>query len=245
MCWGQTASMTFLAIGAAATVVTIAQRRPPAVSLALGYFAVMEGLQVLGYAVIDACGTPENQAVTLLSYLHIAFQPLVINAFALELVPAERKEQARPWVLGAAGMASLVMLLQLLPLPAAGVCRPGDALCGAALCTVSGSWHIAWDVPYNGLLVPLDQALGTSFAFPAYLLAVFALPLAYGAWRFVVFHALAGPVLALLLTSNPNEMPAVWCLFSIGIVLMGLSPWICARFSQPGGWARPQPLASG
>ena len=239
MCWGQTASATFLAIGAAATVVTIVQRRPPAVSLALAYFAAMEGLQVWGYAVIDACGTPANQAVTLFSYLHIAFQPLVINAFALELVPVERKVRARPWALGAAGMASLVMLLQLLPLPTAGLCRPGDVLCGAELCTVSGTWHIAWDVPYNGLFVPLDQALGTSFAFPAYLLAVFALPLAYGAWRFVVFHALAGPVLASILTSNPNEMPAVWCLFSVGIILMGLSPWICARFSQPGSWARP------
>jgi hypothetical protein len=245
MCWGQAASVTFLAIGTAATVTTIVQRRPPAVSFALGYFTVMEGLQVWGYTVVDACGTPQNQAVTLLSYLHIAFQPMVLNAFALELISPEQRRRARGWAMAAAALAGGVMILQLLPLPFAGTCRPGDALCGAALCTVSGAWHIAWDVPYNGLLVPLDQALGTRFAFPAYLLAVFALPLAYGAWRFVVFHALAGPVLASLLTSDPNEMPAVWCLFSIGLLLMSLSPWISARFSQPGGWARPYSPAPG
>ena len=45
-----------------------------------GYFTVMEGLQVWGYTVVDSCGTPQNQAVTLLSYLHIAFQPMVFNA---------------------------------------------------------------------------------------------------------------------------------------------------------------------
>ena len=65
--------------------------------------------------------------------------------------------------------------------------------------------------------------------FPAYFLAVFALPLVYGAWRFVAFHAMAGPVLAHLLTRDPDEMPAVWCLFSIGILAIALSPFIRQR----------------
>jgi hypothetical protein len=48
----------------------------------------------------------------------------------------------------------------------------------------------------------------------------------YGAWRFAVFHAVAGPILASMLTGNPNEMPAIWCLFSIGIILIALSPTV-------------------
>jgi hypothetical protein len=52
----------------------------------------------------------------------------------------------------------------------------------------------------------------------------FLLPLLYGAWRFTVFHALFGPLLAARLTGNVNEVPAVWCLFSLGLVLMALSP---------------------
>jgi hypothetical protein len=245
MCWSFAASVTFLGVGAAATAASVSLRRPPAVSFALGYFTAMEGLQVWGYTVLDACGTPANQAVTLLSYLHIAFQPLVINAFALELVAPETKARARPWVMRFAALASLVMLVQLLPMPAAGSCRPGSVFCGAELCTVAGNWHIAWQIPYNGLLVPLEQALGTGSALHPYVLAIFLLPLAYGAWRFVLFNLFAGPVLASLLTNNPNEMPAVWCLFSIGIVLMCLSPWICARFARPGSWARPLAPAPG
>ena len=37
-------------------------------------------------------------------------------------------------------------------------------------------------------------------------------------------HALIGPILAGRLTANPNEWPAVWCLFSIGIVLVATVP---------------------
>ena len=34
--------------------------------------------------------------------------------------------------------------------------------------------------------------------------------------------------LAYNLTTDPNEMPAIWCLFSIAILLIGLSPY-CRR----------------
>ncbi len=96
-------------------------------------------------------------------------------------------------------------------------------MCGTRFCTVPGDWHIAWQVPLNGLYNPLNDWLGTTIQFLDYMVAVFLLPLVYGAWRFVLFHLLAGPVLAMGLTSNADEMPAVWCLFSIGIVLVGLS----------------------
>jgi hypothetical protein len=46
----------------------------------------------------------------------------------------------------------------------------------------------------------------------------------YGAWRFVLFHALIGPLLARQLTSDANETPAIWCLFSVGILLIVLAP---------------------
>jgi hypothetical protein len=232
-----------MALGAAGTVVTIARRDPSAVPLALGYFTAMEALQLAGYAVLDACGSPLNQVVTLLSFLHIVFQPFIINAFAMELVATADKARARPWVYGACTISAVVMLLQLYPFDWAGACRAGTTLCGPALCTVAGNWHIAWQIPYNGLLLPLEALTGTWFGFPTYMLAVFVLPLAYGAWRFTLFHALAGPVLASLLTDSPNEMPAIWCLFSVGIVLFGLSPWLRAGVSRPGGWGRPAILA--
>ncbi|MEW9921650.1 DUF5765 domain-containing protein [Marimonas sp. MJW-29] len=223
MCWSAEASAAMVAAGVVATGIALSRKEPPAIPLTLGYFTVMEGLQLAGYGVLDQCGTTANQAVTLLSYLHIVFQPLVINLFAMELVPAPIRARARRWVIMLSLAAGAVMLAQLLPVPAFGKCLPGTPLCAEALCTVSGSWHIAWNIPYNGLMVPLERALGFGSGFPTYMLAVFVLPLVYGAWRFVLLHAVTGPFLAWTLTDNPNEMPAVWCLFSIAILVVSLS----------------------
>lgn len=224
MCWGTGVTGAMLVLGAGAAVVTWRRGDPKAIPLALGYFALMEGLQLAGYLVIDQCGTPGNRTVTQLSMLHIALQPVVINAFMLALVSGGVAPRVRWRVMGLAAAASAVILAQLLPWPALGSCAPGYALCGPDWCIRSGEWHIAWDVPYNGLFVPLDFALGTGMGFPSYLLAVFVLPLAYGAWRFALFHLLVGPVLAFSLTSDAGEAPAIWCLASVLILLAGISP---------------------
>ena len=183
-------------VGGVATIVARNRGEPAGIWGTLGYFTAMEALQVAGYAVIDDCESTANQSITILSMLHIVFQPIVINLFALELVPRPVRERAFGWVLGLAAAASAVMLLQLIPVSAFGTCAPGTPLCGEAYCTVSGNWHIAWDVPYNGLFVSIEAALGPQSGFPTYMMAVFLLPLAYGAWRFVLMHMVAGPVLA-------------------------------------------------
>lgn len=240
MCWSASVSITMVGIGIVATSVTAVRGEPRAIPLTLGYFTVMEGLQAAGYAVVDQCGTPGNQAITLLSYLHIVFQPFFINAFAMELLPAPVKARLQRGVYLCCALSAAVMLAQLIPLEWAGNCLPGSALCGAELCLTSGEWHIAWEIPYNGLLLPLENALGIHAGFPSYLLVAFLLPLIYGAWRMVLFHALAGPILANALTDNPNESPAVWCLFSIGILLIGMSPLIRRHFTTSTWWIWPR-----
>lgn len=226
MCWNVGATTVMMVAGAAGAVVSARRGDPAAVPFALGWFALMEGLQLWGLAAIDACGTPANATVTYLSALHIAFQPLVINAFVMATVAPLRSARGRWAVLALSGAATAVILLQLYPFSWAGSCTPGVSLCAERLCTRSGTWHLAWDLPYNGLMTWFDQWTGLTVGFPSYVLAVFVLPLAYGAWRFVGFHLLAGPVLAGLMTADANEMPAIWCLFSIGILLVALVPGV-------------------
>jgi len=227
MCWGVTVTAAMAAAGVAATVVTARRGDPPAIPLALAYFALMELLQLGGYIVLDQCGTPANRMVTQASYVHIALQPIVINAFALAIAPAPVTARMQRAVLGIAATASLLLVLRLVPIPGLGPCDPALTLCGEAVCTRSGTWHIAWELPLNAGLT--ERLFGGYLQFPAYFLAVFALPLVYGAWRFVAFHAVAGPILALALTRDPDEMPAIWCLFSIGIIAIALSPFIRHR----------------
>jgi hypothetical protein len=234
MCWSMEATVGMVALGTVATAVAIRQEQPAAIPASIAWFTLMEALQVAGHATADDCALPANQVATVLSYLHIAFQPFFINAFAMALIRGTVRPAARIGVWAICGLSATSMLLQLYPFDWTGRCPLGFGLCGAPLCTVSGSWHIGWQVPFNDLLGPLS-ALPWSFGGHLdYFAAAFLVPLAYGAWRFVLWHALSGPVLATLLTQDPRQMPAVWCLFSIGIVLIALVPWVRARISAPG-----------
>lgn len=238
MCWSADVSAGMVVVGAVATAATCRRGAAPAIWLTLGFFTLMEALQVWGYGVLDQCGTLANRLVTVLSYLHIAIQPFFINAFALELVPSPVKSRARAWVYGVCALSLMVMLVQIAPYPSLGTCLPGSPLCADRWCTVSGDWHIAWDVPYNGLLLGVEQAIGLNAGFPTYMVAAFILPMLYGAWRFVIVHAVTGPILATALTTNPNEMPAIWCLFSITILLIGLSPPVRKTLTATHWWGR-------
>ncbi|SIO31238.1 hypothetical protein SAMN05444722_1370 [Rhodovulum sp. ES.010] len=233
MCWNAGVTVAMVGVGAVATGVAWWRGERTAIWATLGYFTFMEALQAAGYAVVDDCTNPANRGVTLLSYLHIAFQPFFINAFAMAIVARAVPVATRRAVWAVCAASAAVMVAQLVPFEALGRCLPGEVLCGPALCTISGEWHIGWEVPLNGLFSPLSGWLGFSANFPTYLLAAFVVPLVYGAWRFVVFHAIFGPVLATLLTDNPNEMPAVWCLFSIALVLVAMSPAIRRPVSGP------------
>lgn len=229
MCWSETASLAMLGIGGAATVLTARRGEPKAIWLTLGYFTFMEGLQAAGYMVVDDCGNPANASITIMSYLHIAFQPLFLNAFAMAIAPTPVPDWKRRRVFGLAALATAFMLLKMVPFEAFGTCALGSPLCGLRTCLFSGDWHIAWMLPLNGLMEGIAPVFGYHLWFPAYFLAAFVLPLWYGAWRFVGFHFLIGPVLAASLTANPSEQPAIWCLFSIGIILISLSPFVRYR----------------
>lgn len=229
MCWGLAASAGMAGLGAVAVAITMRRGRPPAVPLTLAYFSFMETLQAVGYLVVDQCANPLNQTIAFLSFLHIVFQPFFINAFAMALMPQPVQADVRGTVYAICAACAVVMLVQLYPFDWAGACRPGGALCGPSLCTVSGEWHIGWEVPYNGFMLPFERFVGTEAPFPTYALAAFIVPICYGAWRFAVFHALLGPGFAMLLTDDPREMPAIWCLFSVGIVLLSLNPWLWRR----------------
>lgn len=238
MCWSPTVTLGMVGLGAVATAVAIHRKEPPAISATLGYFTAMEALQAAGYGVLGQCGNPANQVVTWLSILHIVFQPFFINAFAMELVPEPVRQRVRTGVFVICGLSAALMLTQLYPFSWAGRCQVGSLLCAERLCTVPGGWHLGWEVPYNGMLVPLNELTGMTWSFPSYTLAAFVVPLLYGAWRFVLFHLVAGPGMATLLSGNPIEIPAVWCLFSIGILLIALSPAIRRRFE----WRRAAPI---
>lgn len=242
MCWSFSASIAMTAVGGAAAVHARREKAPAAIWATLGYFALMEGLQAAGYLVADDCDAAANRLITALSYAHIVFQPFFINALAMNFVSRQIARHIQPVVYCLCAASTAFMAAQVYPFDWAGHCHVGQLMCGEQLCVHTGEWHIAWDIPYNGLARPFDEALGANWGFPTYVLTVVILPLLYGSWRFAIFHFFAGPLLANLLTSDINETPAIWCLFSIGIIVISIFP-ILQRgllverwFLWPKGW---------
>ncbi|GAB6140828.1 hypothetical protein JCM14076_15570 [Methylosoma difficile] len=225
MCWSGEASTVLATVGLSSTVYFYYKKHPPAICAALGFFSLMEALQAYTYTVIDDCSNPGNQIATLLGYLHIAFQPFFINAVSLHFIPEQVKNKLTGVVYSVCFLATVCLLLRLYPFDWAPACYEvksklvlfGDyfdsftvPFCGKRVCSISGDWHIAWEIPATANLLLYNM----------YLVAAFVMPVLYGSWKLTIYHIMTGPFLAFLTTKNPNEWAAVWCLYSIGLLLL-------------------------
>lgn len=209
VCWSGEASAVIATIGLGSTAYIAYKGESPRLWLPLGYFSLMEALQAYTYTVIDDCANPANQVSTYLGYLHIVFQPFLINLISLYFIPERVRKRIEIGVFSIVFAGAILMLLIAYPFVWAKICDIGHtAFCGERICSVRGSWHIAWEMPRTGI----------AFGGWVYLMTGFALPVLYGSWRMTLYHALTGPLLAYLTTGNWNEWAAVWCLYSIGLL---------------------------
>jgi len=225
MCWSGEASAVLATIGLSSTAYFFYKKEPAALCYALGFFSLMELLQAYTYTVIDDCANPGNQIATLLGYIHIAFQPFFANAVSLYFIPEKVRNKIAAPVYFVCLVATVCLLLRLYPFEWAPFCYEVKTrlvlfshyaesftmpFCGRRICSLSGDWHIAWEIPATANIV----------LFNMYVVATFLMPILYGSWRMTTYHILTGPLLAWLTTSNPNEWAAVWCLYSIGLLLI-------------------------
>ena len=210
MCWSGPASLAVASVGVSGSFWARQKGTCKERWLTLMYFTGMEFLQAVTYSVINLCDLPSNQWLTRISFAHIAFQPFFINIFAMSFIPEERKLRVRKYVFAACALGALLMLYKLyVPNPAAACDVAEEFICGSDTCSYKGDWHIAWRL-YMSTFDSWHQA---------YMIPAFLVPILYGSWRWVVYHALVGPIPALFMTSNKDEMPAIWCLMSIGFLI--------------------------
>lgn len=223
MCWSGEASAVIAAVGLGSTVYFYKKGESKYLCAALLYFSLMELLQAYTYTVIDECFDTRNTVATWLGYIHIAFQPIFINMVSMHFIPAAVRERISKPVYGICFVASLVFLARMLPIDWAHYCYEFHyympffedytykmPFCGEKMCSVSGGWHIAWEAPVTSSIWMANS----------YGLAAFILPLLYASWKMTIYHIITGPLLALITTNNANEFAAVWCLYSIGLLLI-------------------------
>lgn len=218
MCWSGPASAALAACGFVGCAVAIRRKEPAQLWGCLAFFSLMEVLQAFTYSVINSCMNPMNQIATLLGYLHIAIQPFFINAISMHFIPKDAAKRIIVPVYALCFVSLILMLLQIYPFHWAELTRAGSALCSDRLCSVSGNWHIAWEIPVNDFFN--FKIFDFEIVWMPYMFVAFLLPLIYGSWRFTIYHLVLGPILARITTDNPNEFPAVWCLLSIGFLLI-------------------------
>lgn len=222
MCWSGEASAALAAGGFAGSIYFYRKGEPKALCAALAYFSGMEALQAYTYTVINQCSNPDNQVATLLGYLHIAFQPFFINAVSMVFIPEAVRKRIQFPVYLLCFVAAWLFLMRLYPFSWAIPCwkikygipifsgyHPNVPFCGPQICSTSGQWHIAWQIPAYYL---------SMWAENSYVLVAFLLPILYGSWRFTIYHIVTGPLLAGFTTNNANEWAAVWCLYSIALL---------------------------
>jgi hypothetical protein len=209
MCWSGEASFTLATLGFIGAAYAIYRKEPVNRWLPLMYFSGMETLQGFTYSWIGQCGNTYNHWLTVLSYLHIVFQPFFATMFALSFISHRERKEAR-WIWIACSISALIMLCMYLFPNFPGNCVPSNqSLCGTNVCSYHGNWHIAWILNLSNL----DPH------YISYWITVFVLPMFYKSWRFALYHLLFGPLLSAMLTNDPNEQPAIWCLLSISFLM--------------------------
>lgn len=232
MCWSIGSSIVGASIGIAGAGWTAYKKLPFAVWGFLAYLALMEILQAITYTVLNQCDHPVNQILTMLAYFHITAQPFFVNALNMYFIPDQIRKKIQYPVYLLCSVSAVIMLLQLYPFEWAGKCILGQTFCGTRLCAVTGTWHLAWDIPINGI----GDVAPDSFFWPfpltmiVYLSVVFLLPILYGSWKLSLFIFVVGPFLVQFLTSNVNEQPAVWCLLSFMVMIVVIIPQIRRLF---------------
>ena len=209
MCWSSEASFTLATIGFTGAAFAAYRKEPVFRWLPLAYFSGMETLQGFTYSWIGQCGNDFNHWLTILSYLHIAFQPFFVSMFSLSFLSSEQRKKAS-WIWIACAITAVVMLSMFLFPSIPGNCSiEGQSLCGPSICSYHGNWHIAWMLKLSNL----DPH------YFSYWITVFILPFLFKGWRFTLYHLFLGPLLAFALTTDKNEQPAIWCLLSIAFLL--------------------------
>ena len=202
----------------------------------------METLQIFNYLVINTPGFL-NSFYTFIGYIHISFQPIFITLFMLSFIPIKRRFYwfKKSLIIGA--IASSMMLLNLvtnknLPGCFAIKCTPykqhSDYLTNILslsspnywahmfscnkqqFLSYMGDWHIAWQWVLNSC----------GWLRSGYIFTFCILPVIFGAYRAMIFSCALGPVLAISLTSNHDEWPAIWCLLSIAFILSCNVPFL-------------------
>ena len=219
MCWSSGASAVLAVSGLGMTGYLIKTGEKKELWITFLYFSLMALLQVSAYSYINQCANPMNKLHTFLGYAHIAFQPFFINMAAMCFIPEIVKNKISSYVYGICWIGMVLLMVHAYPFADNSLHTVGHS----TFCVpFADAFKESWLTSPQNLSSQLWMTLsGNSPSFglysTLYLSIGLALPLLYGSWRIVLGTLLCVPCIACFSTSSINELPAVWCLCSVGL----------------------------
>ena len=216
MCFSQQTSAAFAALGFMMTIFVWKRTRIPSLALGVGFFFLMELLQVFQYIWIDQCDSIINKILTVVGFAHICLQPYFTHLLSVSVVKSRRVlvqfQAVRKLCLIGGGLMFLRFLTHWQQLtPPTEACPSYEWLRGDTLCTYSGRYHLAWSVPLND---PTYFTTGIGIHSFLMFAPFFVIPRPM-MWAQGLLLFFTGPVLAAIITPNLQEQASVWCFFSI------------------------------
>lgn len=235
MCFDQTTSFSFAAVGLFLAWYVHHYTLNTKLAIGIFWFFLMEFLQGFQYFFIDDCNNIWNQVLTILGFIHICYQPYfthIINS-SLTRHPKYLEQYnivLRLCLLGGTMLLARFFLAEFSSTvissdfgdwlkvdPPAGSCRTTEWLRGEKLCTYRGKFHLAWAVPMYDPTYWSPSAAIHSFLMFAPFFVMKKNMIIQG-----IFLWAAGPLAASFITPNLQEQASIWCFFSIaqiGIML--------------------------
>jgi hypothetical protein len=217
MCFGKTWSVISFSLLTLTTVAGLYFRIPSRITLATGFLAIKELIQVLLYHHLDNGCTDVNKYLTAAAWIHISFQPLFMNLF-ISAFSATPKLYDVPLML--CFIYAVVNMFRLREIGGQNTkqCIPDDStLCRPVTCSKAGKHHVAYGFALNSA----DVSIHTPSLF-AYFLLSFAPAFIIGDWLFGVINASVAIMSFTLNTHDAGEAAAIWCVNAMWIAFFAI-----------------------
>lgn len=221
MCFGSTWTLTSLATCTIAGLITMSVNADIRITAPIFFLAIKEWIQYESYKVLDTCNK-KNQWLTVLSWVHISWQPFFINLFFSYFTPSKWREYKLVLILCA--IYAICNIVRIKELRIGGIktrCAPSEkkAVCQPKTCSYPGVYHLAYGFELESadtsLLVP---------SFFTYVLLSFGPVFVLGPRLLGFLHALVA-IIAMIIThkgTRDGEFAAIWCLNSFWLAVVGL-----------------------
>jgi len=212
MCFNAGITWATAGLGLVTCIIAKAKNKPATLYLPPAYFASMEIVQGLMYTQLQNPSIFFVNVLVYIAYLHVCFQPLVINYWLGSFIGPAKKE-AYHFTLKLCFIGGLLLLGRVFVTKISPPCSSYESLCGTVPTVFYGLHHIAWMIPLKGA--------GWNYITPSIALHMFLffIPgVLLGFYRLMIIFFILGPYLSAWITSNVSEQSSIWCVMGLWLL---------------------------